>query len=379
MGNDKEIDEQLDAENVSDDSFYDDDDLLGDDLTGEEWDDFDEGFDDGFDQSPPKKDNTKFNRMVIAGAVIVGFIVMIMKVVGGGNTPQQAGQQVAFQQQAAQQSSQSDIIMGNQGQYAQQQQEVQKNDVQPDETGGFLNNPDALSQAVAESADATLYYDDMPPPRGPEEIQDSDAGQLPMPAPINTASVSSSGLDVLTPMPSASVSSDSMSPAPVSPDMTEDMMNDVTVHSATDVNMTQSVPTDLDEKLSRVLDRLDDIEKQMMALQSTMVHKDELVALQNDISETKKVATSKPKKSSAPKKATPSKPAPVRSSNPEKELSSWVLKSAQPGKALVARHGSHETFSLAVGDNLADLGRVTSIAPVNGLWVVQGTKGRISQ
>ncbi len=57
----------------------------------------------------------------------------------------------------------------------------------------------------------------------------------------------------------------------------------------------------------------------------------------------------------------------------------WELRSAGPGKALIAEKGSSDFKSVKVGDSLAGIGRITSIGVENGKWVVKGTKGRISQ
>jgi intracellular multiplication protein IcmG len=57
----------------------------------------------------------------------------------------------------------------------------------------------------------------------------------------------------------------------------------------------------------------------------------------------------------------------------------WVLKSAQPGHAMVARAGEHEMRSVTVGDTLPGVGRVTQIYQSPTGWVVQGTDGRILQ
>lgn len=63
-----------------------------------------------------------------------------------------------------------------------------------------------------------------------------------------------------------------------------------------------------------------------------------------------------------------------------KVTSRWVLKSAKPGMAWVAPPGSNELKSVAVGDTLAGVGRVTAIAKDEaGRWYVSGTRGRIRQ
>lgn len=57
----------------------------------------------------------------------------------------------------------------------------------------------------------------------------------------------------------------------------------------------------------------------------------------------------------------------------------WVLKGAQPGRAMVARAGESDIQNVAVGDTLPGLGRITAIVYQDGKWVVEGTRGRISQ
>lgn len=58
----------------------------------------------------------------------------------------------------------------------------------------------------------------------------------------------------------------------------------------------------------------------------------------------------------------------------------WVLRSARPGSALVSERGSNEMRTVAVGDTLAGIGKVTSIAADSqGRWVVNGTRGSIKQ
>jgi len=62
-----------------------------------------------------------------------------------------------------------------------------------------------------------------------------------------------------------------------------------------------------------------------------------------------------------------------------KKAPRWVLKSAQPGKAVIAVKGSHDMKNIEVGQRVSGLGRIKSIKVENGLWVVRGSNGRISQ
>jgi len=58
----------------------------------------------------------------------------------------------------------------------------------------------------------------------------------------------------------------------------------------------------------------------------------------------------------------------------------WVLKAAKPGVAWVARKGTDDLRMVETGDSLMGIGTVTAIIRnSSGYWVVNGTKGRISQ
>ena len=72
---------------------------------------------------------------------------------------------------------------------------------------------------------------------------------------------------------------------------------------------------------------------------------------------------------SAPKAVTPA-PAPAPS---------WTLRGASPGQAYVAERGTQNLRNVAVGDRLAGIGTINSIAQENGQWVVRGSSGTIRQ
>ncbi|MFN3826302.1 MAG: hypothetical protein ACK4NR_01605 [Micavibrio sp.] len=58
--------------------------------------------------------------------------------------------------------------------------------------------------------------------------------------------------------------------------------------------------------------------------------------------------------------------------------SQWVLRSAQPGMAMVSSKTNNETRSVRVGDTLAGLGKVISIGLEGNRWVVKGTQGSLT-
>lgn len=145
-------------------------------------------------------------------------------------------------------------------------------------------------------------------------------------------------------------------------------------------------------------ERLGVIEQALATIEDNAVTKADLASLQDSIaklqqqleSQPAKTATSKqadtPKITSATKKpavkrqpvATPAKKAaPAAVAAPSK---SWVLNAAKPGMAWVSERGTKEFRTVSVGDTLPGIGRITSIdVGGNGLWVVVGTNGRISQ
>ncbi len=57
----------------------------------------------------------------------------------------------------------------------------------------------------------------------------------------------------------------------------------------------------------------------------------------------------------------------------------WVLRAASPGRASIAPKGSNDLKTVEVGNTVVGLGKITSIQVENGLWVVRGTKGTVSQ
>ncbi len=56
----------------------------------------------------------------------------------------------------------------------------------------------------------------------------------------------------------------------------------------------------------------------------------------------------------------------------------WILRSAQPGKALISQKGSDVMQSIKTGDAVPGLGTVLSIKFDKGRWIVTGTEGTLS-
>jgi hypothetical protein len=68
-----------------------------------------------------------------------------------------------------------------------------------------------------------------------------------------------------------------------------------------------------------------------------------------------------------------------KKSAPEATSMIWVLKGAQPGRAMVAKKGETDIQPVEVGDTLPGIGRITAIEYQDGKWSVTGTSGTISQ
>lgn len=114
-----------------------------------------------------------------------------------------------------------------------------------------------------------------------------------------------------------------------------------------------------------------------------------------DVEETPKPAPVKKKKApkpvmvedeayspSAPVAAAPAPkatPAPVKAQASAAPTGRWELRAAQPGRAWVSKPGERDMQAVAVGENLAGVGRITGITYQNGRWTVSGTQGSIQQ
>lgn len=138
--------------------------------------------------------------------------------------------------------------------------------------------------------------------------------------------------------------------------------------------------TVFDQRLNVIVSRLDDIERQVKQIQESEDSRikdvsEGLDLLKKEIGQLDKksektITAPKPKITAVPKKRNVTKKA---------SRVIWELRAAQPGKAWVSKKGQNEIQSVVLGDNLPDIGRITSIAYNKGRWVVQGTSGQIRQ
>lgn len=80
-----------------------------------------------------------------------------------------------------------------------------------------------------------------------------------------------------------------------------------------------------------------------------------------------------PKVEAAPKPVVKAEPAATAARSV-----AWVLRSAQPGAAMVVPKAGGDMRTVRVGDNLSGLGRIIAIEQRGSRWVVQGTQGTLT-
>ncbi|MDP2204782.1 MAG: hypothetical protein Q8K65_00590 [Alphaproteobacteria bacterium] len=144
----------------------------------------------------------------------------------------------------------------------------------------------------------------------------------------------------------------------------------------------------LEKKLATTEKSLADAEKALKQANDELAKKSaalaqaqaDLKTAQSDAkaaAKTATVSTKQPAENAV--KATADKPAPAKPAAPARKID-WVLRSAKPGMAWISEKGSTEMRTVSVGDTLAGIGKVTSIATdAQGRWIVNGTRGSINQ
>ncbi len=146
---------------------------------------------------------------------------------------------------------------------------------------------------------------------------------------------------------------------------------------AADIKALEEVNTSLTEKLreseaevAKMAAKVQQLEEQIAKLESKPAPKPK--------TETKAPPAEDPAKKAQPVETT-AKKSESEAPKPASAPASWRLRSAQPGKAVVSPKNSDDMRTVEVGDSLSGIGRVQSVAQVNGRWVVQGSHGSITQ
>jgi|GEM_PF-3451421 len=140
----------------------------------------------------------------------------------------------------------------------------------------------------------------------------------------------------------------------------------------------QAMQSQLDDALQTIETMQTDHESALNNLrdQKNREMQNSILALENKIKSLETKVATQNKKTTRP---IVKKYRPVVKSAPAKPSISWSLRGASPGKALIARTGTDNLQTVTVGETIASVGKVTSIAVENGRWVVRGTTGTIKQ
>jgi intracellular multiplication protein IcmG len=449
MSGDKDIDDELAVqEDIMDDGFDDVAPGEDEDFADEDWDSYDEEGegDESDDQQPRKKDSSKFNKMVIGGAVMLGLCVLVFNIMTG-KPPQQPGAPAAVQ--AAQgldasgrkrlnsaslsdsaPTTQRDVVYGRNREDA--QEAIKQSAVEVPEAGGLLNNPGEVKkiedyrakleqdlieqeqQAAAAEEQSTLVVPDQEQPL-PAETPQAVTEDPPMPVPMAQSS------DVLTPLPEAAaapaapvdvapvadavavdraavdaiadaapVAADAAAVAPAEdipsvglPRAQDLTLGDAPAAAAAPVVSDMAASETAAPASADVFALTAKVETLQGALDQQTARVKDLESTVQQLERALESRASAPSERAAPVKKRSSSASSSGGSAAKKSASTttvrWVLKSAQPGRAMVSRAGEQEMRNVTVGDDLPGVGRVTQIYQGQTGWIVQGTTGRILQ
>lgn len=365
-----------------------------------DWDQYDDGTEDVAGEVPEvpegkqktKKKSGLFNLLLIGGAVLAagGFIFIKMGAAPPPSTP--LASEVAAQQNPAPPKVTIET-------------EIAKAPSAPVPSVLPMPTPIAASESTAPVDSSQLL------PAGPDQTQDEATFRLPKAG------------DILLKKPTVESESDSLE---------NDSKQSIAIISETTVQApavniapvistslspeTGAVPAESIEKINVLSTRVKNLETQLENYRQENVTKEtalsesakEISALQKTISTLQARLDEKGKQDSAVssqkmpdrvivqkvtpevkprpqilgKKSDPDLPAPAQAqapSSPYAPESGWVLKGAQPGRAMVAKAGERDLHPVVVGDTLLGIGRVTAIMYQDGKWQVIGTEGKVSQ
>jgi len=397
-------DDQFEDDLESFDDVSEDGDMPAEDtLSDEDWDSYEEqpGESDVPDdladddqpegESSPAKKKSSFNKILIGVAVLggLGFVAMQM----GGGAPA-----VPVEQQAAATSGVNPTVPA-----------------EPEEpAGGLLSSPQGMAQLqkdIAKRVPAPApeptpqpqlkEVNDTPVPPMPTAVSAPDAApateQLPVPGAVPEPPAPTPVVQADTHMPSAQdvmlKKAEPALPTPAIPDNSAALQE-----KQAQIDSLQTQIGTLESTVKTLNEKTTEDQATIAALEKKLAEKAAAPApvIKADVRAADPVPTPAPKPepkilgASEPEDAAPAtspKPEPVTTAKAEvakpaaavKVSSEWVLKGAQPGRAMVAKPGESEIKTVEVGDSLSGIGKITAIVYENGRWSVRGTKGRINQ
>lgn len=414
--NDDQFDDGLDQFDETQNDEFGADDFTAeggaeDGFAEEDWDSYDDKETDGGadDQelTPAKKKSGNFNKIVIGIAVLVGAGIFVLQFGGGNNSPAPTENPTMAAVEtpvpaasvpapiSAAPAAQDDPAQAPQGGFL---QEGGIAALEQDIATSYKN-----SELVEESA-APAEVDNAVTPPMPTAITSDVAAASPVSNNISAGNPVQTDADAPIRMPKAEEVL-LKQPAAQSPDPALSAANDglpVSPASPTVVDTTvkADVSAEMIAKMDQILARLGQLESDVALLKNgneTDVSA-ELSSLQNSLKaleqkvETAPIRQKAEKASEADPAGTMPKPQILGSTTVSDSVSTatapkvvkkapvqWVLKGAQPGRAMVSQPGESDMRSVAIGDSLPGIGKITAISYENGRWQVIGTQGTIHQ
>ncbi|PZP57320.1 MAG: hypothetical protein DI586_00630 [Micavibrio aeruginosavorus] len=354
-----------------DDQDFTDDELLDQDDLGDIYDD--ESYDDenweGAQAQPapkPKKKFSVFNLVVfgIAGIVGIGILMSMLSGKSTSNNPELG-------------APSQDIVSAPQSQPTTEIGSL-PSDTLPAPAGPQTGNNTDIANSQGFMNDSTLL----------DQSSGQEAPSLPEQGPSMTAPVSAeTAVPEVTPAPQNLPNIDQIKKAEAPPTATP------VVNAETQPASFESSSA-LESKLDQLISRIDSIEKKISDQPvSGGVNSDEIASLKSAVEKlesrvSKLAETPMPQRSESsvsyddqPSKVVVKKSAPKRKITTPKPAasSSWELRGARPGEAMVGKSGQAELKTVRVGDNIAGIGQIQSISQTGGRWIIQGSTGSISQ
>ncbi len=168
-------------------------------------------------------------------------------------------------------------------------------------------------------------------------------------------------------MPADTVEAPTAEPAPTE----ETVVPEISVEDAD--SLSPDIAAQLETENESLKTRLEDANGKISSLNQTVEElKAQIQSLESKAAATDTAASPPPKPAAARPKTAAKTPVRVQES-------SWTLRSAQPGKAVLSPKGSDDMRTIEVGDNISGLGTIQTIDIINGKWVVQGSRGSVSR
>lgn len=414
---DTELDNQIPSADEQDTVLVEDDNGFEDDLSFDDEDAFleDDNDDDAFNdvKTTSSSGMNWFNIGIIAFVVIgiVGVTYIYMPGLFGGGSTQIPAQQTAQVQQPVEQVQETNEPMG-----LLQNPELILNDddmraienqiANQDNSGIFeaLNQPapvntDGLFDALRGQNNASNNDGDLlnPMPSAPD-MAGTEFDTLPLPADSNIIDLETN----FDEQPPFDIFADIAQDEPIieQPMVNLAPANPVAMAPAPEIESLNNRLDGLETSIETIMNRLDNLATAMQNAPAPVVQTDngdiqtlrdtiatldnKITSLNTQLQETK--AQPEPEliplpqaEAPAPKKAETPKVTSTPKARPAAPRVQYDLRGVSNGIAYLSRKGTDNLQTVAVGNTVQGLGRITSIEQNNGRWVVRGTSGSVRQ